>query len=279
MRQLGVREGEIDLLAGCPPCQGFSSMRTHNGSYEVIDSRNELVFEFMRFVKILKPKTIMMENVPGLATDWRLALVCKQLKKIGYHFSVTVDDAAKYGVPQRRQRMILLASRTKGMLPAKLAAGKRTVHQTIGLLPIPGGTGDELHDCPENRTTRIRQLIEAIPPDGGSRTALPLEQQLPCHQNYPNGFKDVYGRMWWHDVSPTITCGCVSPSKGRFLHPIQHRAITLREAALLQSFPRSYKFSLKHGKSGVATLLERFAARIHPSACPSIFRHLQRYRD
>ena len=106
----------------------------------------------------------------------------------------------------------------------------------------------------ERRSDRIRRLIRSIPKDGGSRSALPAAQQLKCHQS-TDGFKDVYGRMAWGDVAPTITSGCTNPSKGRFLHPEQDRAITAREAALLQGFPKSYEFSLKRGKSGVAEMI------------------------
>jgi DNA (cytosine-5)-methyltransferase 1 len=86
-----------------------------------------------------------------------------------------------------------------------------------------------------------------IPPDGGSRTSLPEEQQLACHQDF-NGFKDVYGRMAWKKVAPTMTSGCINPSKGRFLHPVLDRAITLREASIFQSFPKDYRFPNPNGR-------------------------------
>jgi DNA (cytosine-5)-methyltransferase 1 len=98
-------------------------------------------------------------------------------------------------------------------------------------------------------------MIRLIPKNGGSRMDLPMKYHLPCHKRFPEGFKDVYGRMKWSDVSPTITGGCVSPSKGRFLHPSQNRAISLREAALLQTFPQNYYFSLKSGRQGVALMI------------------------
>ena len=97
------------------------------------------------------------------------------------------------------------------------------------------------------------ELIQRIPKNGGSRTDLPEEDQLECHKRC-NGFKDVYGRMAWGDVAPTITSGCSNPSKGRFLHPEEDRAITLREAALLQGFPLRYKFPTSN-KSAVALMI------------------------
>jgi DNA (cytosine-5)-methyltransferase 1 len=255
MRELKLKKGELDLLAGCPPCQGFSSMRTKNGGRRVRDKKNkDLVFEFLRFVKKLRPKTIMMENVPGLNTDTRIKIICQQLERMGYVWERRVLNAADYGVPQRRKRLILLGSRFDFIRFASEEPRRPTVRETIGRLPRPGRSGDPLHDFPEIRSEKIVKLIKRIPKDGGSRTALGKANQLDCHKRN-DGFKDVYGRMWWNRVAPTITGGCTNPSKGRFLHPVQDRAITLREAALLQSFPRKYRFSLVKGKSGVMTMI------------------------
>jgi DNA (cytosine-5)-methyltransferase 1 len=109
-----------------------------------------------------------------------------------------------------------------------------------------------LHDIPEKRTSAMMARIKATPKDGGSRGDLSADMQCECHLRQP-GFNDVYGRMSWDDVSPTITSGCNNPSKGRFLHPEHDRAITLREAALLQTFPKNYQFCLERGKGHVAS--------------------------
>ena len=101
---------------------------------------------------------------------------------------------------------------------------------------------------------KVADLIREIPCDGGSRTDLGADRQLPCHKRM-QGFRDIYGRMSWDDVAPTITGGCINPSKGRFLHPDQDRAITLREAALLQSFPRSYIVPMVRGLNPAAVLV------------------------
>jgi DNA (cytosine-5)-methyltransferase 1 len=111
-----------------------------------------------------------------------------------------------------------------------------------------------MHDLSENRSERVRALIRRVNKDGGSRTQMSREEQLSCHQKC-DGFKDVYGRLAWDSVAATITGGCVNPSKGRFLHPEQDRAITLREAALLQSFPKEYTFSMRRGKYAAAALI------------------------
>lgn len=257
LRTLKIKRGELDLLAGCPPCQGFSSIRTHNGKKRVRDDRNDLVFEYLRLVKALRPRAAMMENVPALATDRRMKELTKELEKLGYDMQGTpvVLNTADYGVPQRRRRMILVSSRVGKVMLPKGQKARQTVRQTIGDMPKPGKSGDPLHDLRENRDQRTIEMINLIPKDGGSRMDLPEKYHLRCHRRFPGGFKDVYGRMKWEDVSPTITGGCVSPSKGRFLHPSQNRAITLREAALLQTFPKNYRFSLKSGKQRVALMI------------------------
>ena len=113
-------------------------------------------------------------------------------------------------------------------------------------------SGDLLHDIPEKRTSAMMLRIKATPKNGGSRLDISPDLQCACHGRI-DGFKDVYGRMAWDDVSPTITSGCNNPSRGRFLHPEEDRAITLGEAALLQTFPQSYQFCLDRGKEHVAS--------------------------
>lgn len=258
LSDLDIKVGELDLLAGCPPCQGFSSHRTRNKTTSVKDSRNNLVYEFYRFVEAMMPKSIMMENVPGLAKDHRIYKLKNRLMALGYIFnegSITIKDVSDYGVPQRRRRMILLASRFGNIDQPKPYKNKKTVFEAIGSLVKPGKSGDILHDYPVRRSEHVKSLIKLIPKNGGSRSDLPKEYWLPCHIRYPDGYKDVYGRMSWDKVSPTITGGCTNPSKGRFLHPSQNRAITIREAALLQSFPAHYKFSLKKGKDHASLMI------------------------
>ncbi len=251
---LGLKKGGLDLLAGCPPCQGFSTMRTLNGALTVDDPRNDLLLEFERFVEALRPRAVMMENVPGLANDKRFEAFLRKLKKLGYLGAHRVLNAAEYGVPQRRRRLIYLAGLGMEIPFADKAAKMKTVEEAIGGLPKAGQSGDPLHDMLENRTPKVLEVIQLIPKDGGSRRDLPEEFQLECHKRC-NGFKDVYGRMAWKEVAPTITGGCFNPSKGRFLHPEEDRAITMREAALLQGFPRRYKFPTTDNKSAVALMI------------------------
>ncbi|HDX2274101.1 TPA: DNA cytosine methyltransferase, partial [Escherichia coli] len=245
-------------LAGCPPCQGFSSLRTKNKTVAVFDERNELIFNFLDFVKVFFPKVVMVENVPALAFDERINMFTSELKKLGYHIddnSVLIEDASKFGVPQRRKRMVLLASRYGELTRAQKNSNLITVRDAIGHLARPENSNDPLHNILERRTEKVKKIISLIPKDGGSRSQLPYEYWLPCHKRYPNGFRDVYGRMRWDDVAPTITSGCTNPSKGRFLHPEQDRAITLREAALLQTFPSDYYFPIQFGKDKAALMI------------------------
>lgn len=256
LKDLGLKRGDIDLLAGCPPCQGFSSMTTLNGNRSVRDARNELIDEFARLVGELRPKAVLMENVPGLAEDRRFGRLLSRLSDSGYNVedAVRVLDAADFGVPQHRRRLVLMASQSGKLKFARSRRAQRSVKDAIGTLQRAGRSGDPLHDLPERRTERVAAMIAAIPRDGGGRLDLPLGLQLACHKN-TTGFKDVYGRMAWDKPAPTITGGCHNPSKGRFLHPRENRAITLREAALLQGFPSDYRFSMRRGKLATAAMI------------------------
>ncbi len=254
MHDLRMKPGQLDLLAGCPPCQGFSNLRTRKKQASVKDERNNLVADFMRFVAAMMPKTVMLENVPALAKDRRFRRVRRGLNMLGYATVVHVLDAADYSVPQRRKRLIMLASTVHVPAPARKARHRITVRQAFAGLSMRFRTQDKLHNLGENRSKEVRDLIAKIPKNGGSRMDLGLQNQLECHKRI-KGFNDVYGRMSWDDVAPTITSGCHNPSKGRFLHPSQNRAITLREAAILQGFPRNYRFNVEHGKESIALMI------------------------
>lgn len=253
LEMLNLVPGQLDLLAGCPPCQGFSTLRTHNGSFPVEDPRNGLLQEMVRFAEALRPRAVMMENVPGLVNRVEFRDFCSRMQGFGYAGSAQVLDAADYGVPQRRRRLIYLAGHHHAIPLVPGMEPKRTVRQVLACLLPAGRSGDPIHDLPERRSARIKALIRRIPKDGGSRTDLPEDEQLLCHRRC-QGFLDVYGRMAWDQVAPTITSGCFNPSKGRFLHPEEHRSITLREAALLQGFPARYRFPTG-GKVTIAAMI------------------------
>jgi DNA (cytosine-5)-methyltransferase 1 len=253
LKQANIARGELDLLTGCPPCQGFSTLRTKRKKKSDSDPRNDLITEILRLVRSMRPRAVIVENVPGLAKDGRFDSFRHGLQKTGYRSEYKVLNASDFGVPQRRKRLVLVALRGKE-LPINWSSYRcegRTVRDAIGHLEAAGSSGDKLHDIPESRTPSMMSRIRATPKDGGSRRDLPPEFQCSCHIRQ-NGYFDVYGRMAWDSVSPTITSGCSNPSKGRFLHPEEDRAITLREAALLQTFPFNYQFCLERGKDHVA---------------------------
>ncbi len=256
---IGLRRGELDLLAGCPPCQGFSTLRTRKKSIQIADDRNDLLFEFLRLVEAISPRALMMENVPALAQDNRMKVFLKRISELGYKVgrkNVRIEDASEYGVPQRRYRMILLASKTGQVMQAEKSETitVRKCLDAVRLGPV-GDSGDPLHDHIPKRAAHVEEIIRNIPKDGGSRTSLPDHLVLNCHKDKKSGFRDVYGRMSWDKVSPTMTGGCGNPSKGRYLHPEEDRAISLREAALLQSFPPDYQFDLTEGRGKVALMI------------------------
>jgi DNA (cytosine-5)-methyltransferase 1 len=254
MEVVGLKAGELGLLAGCPPCQGFSRLRTKNRGVSTKDRRNNLTAELLRFVKVFMPRSVMMENVPALAEHRSFKTLCGGLRSLGYHLKFDLRNARDFGVPQRRRRLILLAGLGFDVPFADRSQKHLTVRDTIAKLPVPGKSRDPLHNLSEKRSPRILRMIRDIPKDGGSRGDLPDDRQLECHKRQ-NGFHDIYGRMAWDQVSPTITGGCFNPSKGRFLHPDQDRAITLREAALLQGFPRNYRFDITAGKEATALMI------------------------
>ncbi len=235
----------IHLLAGCPPCQGFSSIRRLNKPEPVEDERNSLIEEYVRFVKELMPYTFMMENVPGLALDSSFEWALQEFVEAGYYKpDWKVVNVKEYGVPQSRKRLVLVGSRLAPLKIAEPIKKRTTVRKTIESLPLPEDSDDLLHKIFPTHTEKIHNLIQDIPKDGGSRKDLGESRQLKCHQKDNIGFSDVYGRLRWDDYSTTITGGCLNPSKGRFLHPEQDRCISAREASMLQTFPKNYKFPI-----------------------------------
>lgn len=251
-----LKGNEIHLLAGCPPCQGFSSIRRLNKPMPVEDERNALIKEYVRFVLELKPYTFMMENVPGLVKYDLFKWALKEFENAGYFPpDWKVVNVKDYGIPQSRKRLVLVGSRLAPIKIAEASNVKKTVRQTIGGLPLPDHSDDPLHKIFPTHTPEIYSLIRDIPHNGGSRKDLGPTRQLKCHQKKNIGFNDVYGRLRWDDYSTTITGGCLNPSKGRFLHPDQDRCISAREASMLQSFPENYKFPVDVPRGSLALMI------------------------
>lgn len=254
LRGAGLDVGQLDLVAACPPCQGFSRMRTRNGRSRNRDARNDLIFDVLRLVRSTKPGAVMLENVPGLARNTRFREFRAGLKDLGYKIKWSVLNTFDFGVPQRRRRLVLIAHKYAAPSFAEKSKRRRTVSDFIKGLTPPNRSRDALHNYRVKRSKKVLDIIRNIPRNGGSRKALGKRAQLRCHRNF-DGYRDVYGRMAWNEPAPTITSGCINPSKGRFVHPSANRAITLREAALLQTFPRGYRFAFEDNRYAIALLI------------------------
>ncbi len=239
------------LFACCAPCQPFSKQ---NGSPVRGDGRKYLLEEFARFVRKYKPDFILCENVPGVqhfsGHRGPFAALVKVLKQLGYTWAHGVIDSRDYGVPQHRRRLVLLASRRGEIDLPKPTHGRpplapySTVWQWIGSLrPIQAGETDA--NDPMHRAANLSEInlrrIKATPP-GGSRSDWPEDLMLRCHRGSDRTHSDVYGRLRKDRPASAMTTRCVSLSNGRFGHPVQNRALSVREAACLQTFPGSSVF-------------------------------------
>ena len=271
-KKLNIKKNDDNLLLiGCSPCQFWSIINT---SREKSSKSKDLLKEFRRFVEYFNPGYVVVENVPGVLRrkeesglddfiDW--------LKGNGYTVHANIHEVSNYGVPQHRKRFTLTANRVTAdeLIPQPRQGRKTTVRDVLGVhnnFPsIPQGFKDDtdrLHTVAGLNAINLKRLA-ITPHDGGDRMAYVLNKELapPCHYGKIDGFKDIYGRMYWDRPAPTITTKFFSISNGRFAHPEEDRAISLREGAVLQSFPLTYKFK---GKS-IANIARMIGNAVPPT--------------
>lgn len=244
------RKGKFFLLAGCAPCQPFSLINKKNLKK---DNRRILLLQFARLIKESLPDFIFMENVPGLVNNKGKQIFQKFLKILNenkYFYDYRILNVMYYGVPQKRKRLVLIASKhSKVKIPAYThgGIGEKKLVKLKNIFkkypPLKAGEKDPSvsnHEARNLSPINIARLNK-IKKNGGSRIELPLKMVLKCHLKH-TGHSDVYGRMSMDDLSPTLTCKCTSISNGRFGHPTQNRAISIREAAAIQTFKDNYVF-------------------------------------
>ncbi len=263
----GIEKKDNFLLAGCPPCQGFSNL----GKRDADDEKNRLVYEYIRIIYELEPTFILMENVPGMAEGVGKEIfkkVVESLQKL-YYVEYSTLNAADYGVPQTRKRLVLHGIRKdineiimskNDNLPVKLLPQpthsqvkqrgyKRwlTVGDSIMDLPvINAGESYEENGIKNHRARRLSQTnikrLQEIRDHGGDKTNISENLKLECHKKKNVSYTDTYGIMDSKKPAPTITSGCTIISKGRYCHPTQNRGLSVREAARLQSFDDKFEF-------------------------------------
>ncbi len=254
--ELGLKRNDNSLvLIGCSPCQYWSIINTDKK--KSAKSKN-LLIEFQRFAQYLNPGYIVVENVPGVLRkkeESGLQGFIDWLKKKEYSIHFDIHNVNDYGVPQNRKRFTLIANRLNELevIPLK-AQSKRLVVKDVlgpenGFIEIEAGTKDnsKFHHSVAGLTQINLERLKYVEKDGGDRFGFANDSslQLKCFKNKEDSFKDTFGRLWWNKPSPTITTKFFSVSNGRFVHPNENRALSIREGATLQSFPKSFEFKTK----------------------------------
>lgn len=244
---------DVTLFCGCAPCQPFTRQNTTKPEKR-LDPRRSLLSHFGALVEEFRPDYVFVENVPGIQKvtgNSTLSRFKSRIQSLGYHPKVGIVESQWYGVPQRRRRLVLLASKHATIdfpeethaLPGKSPIS--TVREWIAHFP-PLEAGEVHANLPNHRAANLSETnlrrIKATPPEG-TRADWPEELRLACHtKNGYSGHTDVYGRMKWDAPATGLTTRCISLSNGRYGHPEQHRAISVREAAALQTFPDNFEF-------------------------------------
>jgi DNA (cytosine-5)-methyltransferase 1 len=247
--------GHIDIVVAGPPCQGHSNL---NNVTRRSDPKNILYERVARFAELVRPRNIIIENVPDVLHDKGEVVdrTFQQLLALGYHADHAIVDIAQLGLAQRRKRHVLIASLARDYSVMDLVATyyrpPRTVRWAIGDL-CRVSEGPSLLDTPSNATSRsrdrMRHLIENDLYD------LPNELRPPCHRDNDHSYKSSYGRLRWSAPAQTITSGFGSMGQGRYVHPSKARTLTPREAARLQFIPDYFSFVLAEKRTVLAELI------------------------
>ncbi|QMV13850.1 DNA cytosine methyltransferase [Vibrio spartinae] len=251
---------DYSLLAGCAPCQPFSTYSRTKKRSNLEDNRWNLLSSFGRLISLVLPDFVTMENVPGLASEQVFSDFLMTLSNNGYSVDYAVVYCPDYGMAQTRKRLVLVASRIsdiKLLPPTHNTQTYSSVRDVIEHLPkLDAGEtckNDSLHRASILSDINLQRIQASLP--GGTWLDWPEKLRAGCHKKSSGStYSSVYGRMSWDDLAPTITTQCNGYGNGRFGHPEQDRAISLREAAMLQSFPETYKFHSDGDKFSIAAL-------------------------
>lgn len=277
---------DVRVLIGCAPCQPFSSYAQKSSDR----AKWNLLYEFGRLIKESKPDIVSMENVPGLEQFTKSSVFgdfISILLDAGFELSYKIVDCRRYGIPQHRKRLVLLASKYGpiGLIPYthtehQFVSVRKTISNLEKLSHGQASLSDPLH-----RASQLNQLnlkrVKASKPGGTWRDWHP-SLRLKCHlKSSGNSYVGIYGRMLWDEPSPTMTTHCTGAGNGRFVHPEQDRAITLREAALFQTFPEDYEFSPGNKVTNIRQLSTQIGnavpVQLGQVIAKSIFKHVKEH--
>ena len=286
-QELGLKKKDLQVLIACPPCTGFSQKNSKNHLSD--DARNKLVVSTADFVEEFLPEFFILENVKELLRGkhrHHFQALFKWLEDLKYSIYADIHEFSNYGLPQRRERALMLARRDNGFIggcPLRLQNKKVTVRDAISYLPkITAGEthpSDSMHVSP-GMTTSVMSRIQAIPKDGGSWGDIMNDPKLSDEEKQkllipsmfrarPGSFPDVYGRLKWDDVAATVTRECGHVGNGRYVHPEQDRLLTVREMALLQGFPLNYFF-----EGALASKYNQIGDAVPPLISAQIAQHI-----
>ena len=267
IQELWGKNDSVKILVGCAPCQPFS----HHQKDKKNRKRHKdwgLLYEFLRIVEESEPDIVSMENVPNLENEQVFKDFVDGLKELGYQVEYKVHNAEEVGVPQRRLRLLLLASKSGNINFCKKKYRRKTVRRAIGHLPsIEAGNYenqiDPLHVSSALSDINLKRIGQSVP--GGTWKDWDDELLPECYKKKSGAtYTSVYGRMNWDGSAPTLTTQFNGYGTGRFGHPEQNRALSLREGALLQSFPAKYKFVKRNEKFRIGTIARQIGNAVPP---------------